>query len=432
MDAHESDSGHSRQIAGVKLGFFVAIIAADLPRSFLVGIAPLILSAFVVDRGFGEQLAAWLSSAELLAAAVAAIAMSNWLTRGSRWRLAAFGLALVITAQLLSILRLDFVPLLALRAVAGIGAGFAGAAATAAAAGSKNPERLFGAMGFVVALIGAATAGPIGIAISIHGASGAFIIAAGLTAIALPMLRHLSSRRPDRTPSPSFTAGAVQDSHRDLDPQLDRENISAAMSDVEISHTTDSKHETRSAPNTGAALVILLALFLSMLGQNSVWSFTVQIGLATGLEIDEVSWVLGLTALTGLGGAALATVLNTRRGRTGPLLVSVAGTMISVYALIEASTALPYIIANGAWSFFFAFSMPYFIGGLATLDPRGRWATIGSGLAGIGGALGPAVTGGLVETHGYSILRIIVIATGVVAAILLTPVLRRIDRGNFQ
>ena len=201
-------------------------------------------------------MAAWLSSGELLAAAIAAIAVSSWLTRGSRSRLAALGIGLVVAAQLLSIFRLDFLPLFSLRVVAGVGAGLAGAAATAAAAGSRNPERLFGAIGLVVALLGAITVGPIGIAIEAYGAAGAFASAALLTAIAFPMLR--------------------------------------------------------------------------------------------------------------------------------------------------------------------------------SLDPRGRWATIGTGLAGIGGALGPALTGGLVEDQGYFVLRTIVVGTGLFAALLLTPVLRQIDRGKFQ
>jgi predicted MFS family arabinose efflux permease len=310
--------------------------------------------------------------------------------------MAAFGLALVVTAQLASMLRVDFVPLLGLRVIAGAGAGLAGAAATASAAGSRSPERLFGAIGFVVALVGALSAGPIGMAIEAFGAAGAFAASAGLTVLAFPLLGRLAA--PNASDEPS--------------------------------HQSASNEPEPSGKNSAVALMILAPLFVSMLGQNAVWSFTVQIGLTTGLEISQVSWVLALTALTGLGGAALASVLNTKIGRTTPLLISMFGTAVAVYALVESTTPLPYIVANGAWSFFFAFSMPYFIGALATLTRRGRWATIGTGLAGIGGALGPAATGGLVETNGYSVLQYIVIATGLFSAALLTPALLKIDRGQ--
>jgi predicted MFS family arabinose efflux permease len=392
----ESRSPAARRIAGVGFRFFFAIIAADMPRSFLVGIAPLVLSAFVADRGFGERLAAWLSSAELLAAAIAAIAVSGWLTRGSRSQLAVFGLALVVAAQLASMLRVDFAPMLGLRVIAGVGAGLAGAASTASAAGSRNPERLFGAIGFVAALIGALTAGPIGMAIKSFGAAGAFAAAAGLTALAFPLVGKLAATNSAKEPTDAAATNGPR------------------------------------VQNAGTALMILIPLFVNMLGQNAVWSFTVQIGLTTGLEIAEISWVLALTALTGLAGAALASIINTQRGRTTPLLFSILGTAVSVYVLVESTTPLPYIVANGAWSFFFAFSMPYFIGALATLDRRGRWATIGIGLAGIGGALGPAVTGGLVETNGYSVLQYIVLSTGAFSAILLAPALLRIDRNKID
>lgn len=55
-----------------------------------------------------------------------------------------------------------------------------------------------------------------------------------------------------------------------------------------------------------------------MLGQNAVWGLTVQIGPKTGRALAEISWILALTALIGLGGAALATNLNVRWGRTPP------------------------------------------------------------------------------------------------------------------
>lgn len=60
-----------RQIAGIELRLFAGVIASDVPRMFLIGIAPLLLSAYLNDRDFGEESASWLSSGELLASAVA-------------------------------------------------------------------------------------------------------------------------------------------------------------------------------------------------------------------------------------------------------------------------------------------------------------------------------------------------------------------------
>ncbi len=373
-----------RQIAGIDLPLFAGVIASDVPRMFLIGIAPLFLSSFVDDRGFGEERAAWLSSSELLASAVAAIAISGWLTRRSRRATAGLGLGLVVVAQLLSMAHLDFVPLLLMRAMAGFGAGLAGAAATAVAAGTRNPERVFAAASFVTALLGAATIGPIGMAIGAYGAVGGFAIAAGVTLLVAPLVFGLPPPRVIPPKNPTQRAGQP----------------------------------------IGAALAVLAALFTFMLGQNAVWGFTARIGQSAGLSVQEVSWILGATAAAGLAGAAVAATLGTRRGRTIPLLVSIVGTVLSVFVLVESTTTAAFIAANATWTFLFAFSMPYFIGTLAALDPSGRWAAIGTGVAGIGAA----AIGRTVEANGYGSLGLLMLVMGLLAIALITPVLLRLDR----
>ena len=129
---------HVRQIAGIELRLFAGVLSCEMPQMFLVGIAPILLSAFVDDRGFGEERAAWLNSGELLASSLAAIAVAGWVTRNSRRATAGLGLGLVVAAQLMSMAHLHFEPLLGIRALAGIGAGLAGSAAVAAIA--AEPE----------------------------------------------------------------------------------------------------------------------------------------------------------------------------------------------------------------------------------------------------------------------------------------------------
>jgi predicted MFS family arabinose efflux permease len=379
-----------RQIAGIELRLFAGVIASDVPRMFLIGVAPLLLSAFVDDRGFGEESASWLSSGELLASAVAAIAVAGWLTRRSRRATAGLGLGLVVAAQLLSMAELDFVPLLALRALAGLGAGLAAAASTAAAAGTTNPERVFASASFVTAILGAITIGPIGMAIGAYGAAGAFAIAAVVTFLVFPLLAGL--------PAP-------------------------IVARPEVVGERDGQHVV-------AAVAVLAALFAFMLGQNAVWGFTARIGQSAGLSVEAVSWILGATAFAGLAGAAVAATLGASRGRTVPILLAIAGTVVSVFVLVTSATSMAFILANATWTFLFAFSMPYFIGTLAALDPSGRWAAMGTGVAGIGAALGPAAVGRIVEATGYGSLAILMLVTGGVAAALITPVLLRLDRGT--
>lgn len=378
----------TRPLAGVELGLFAGVIAADVPRMFLLGIAPLLLSAFVDDRGFGEEQAAWLSSGELLASSIAAIAIAGWLTRGSRRAVAFYGLGLAVSAQLVSMAHFNFMPFLALRILAGTGAGLAAAAATAAIAGTENPERVFAIAGLFIALLGAVLVGPVGMAIGTYGAAGALAIVGVFTILCAPFLSGL--------PAPVV---------------IERTALQAR----------DRRHVV-------PGLAVLGALFAFMLGQNAVWSFTARIGQAAGLSVEDISWILAVTGMAGLAGALGAATLGTRRGRTLPLLFSIAATVVTVIVLARSTTPLVFAAANAAWTFLFAFSVPYFAGTLAALDASGRWAAMGSGVAGFGAAIGPAAVGGIIEANGYASLGFVMIAMGLITTTLVTPVLLRLDR----
>jgi hypothetical protein len=55
---------------------------------------------------------------------------------------------------------------------------------------------------------------------------------------------------------------------------------------------------------------------------------------------------------------------------------------------------------------------------------------MGTGVAGIGAALGPAAVGRIVEATGYGSLGILMLVTGGLATALITPVLLTLDRGT--
>jgi predicted MFS family arabinose efflux permease len=386
-----SDDGsekRSLRFGGLGFRLFAALIAGESGRLFLIGTAPLLLTAFVDDRGLGEARASLLSSAELLASAVVAIAISDWLTWRSRAATARVGLVCVVVAQLLSLAQVPFLPLLALRALAGLGAGLAGAAAIAAAAGTPNPERVFASISFVTALLGICLIGPIGMAVGRFGVAGALVFSVVLTLVVFPLLGRL--------PRPAPSEASAQ--------------------------------RRPTGNHTVLGVATLVALFAFMLGQNAVWTFAARIGQSKGLSIEAISWIFAATAAAGLAGAASSAVLGLRRGRLAPLLFSIAGIVGSIVLLVEAGGTVAFVAGYATWSFLFAFSMPYFLGLLAALDRHGRWAAMGTGVSGIGAACGPAAVGASVEANGYGVLATLIVATGLVAATTLVPVVRSLRR----
>jgi predicted MFS family arabinose efflux permease len=55
---------------------------------------------------------------------------------------------------------------------------------------------------------------------------------------------------------------------------------------------------------------------------------------------------------------------------------------------------------------------------------------MGTGVAGIGAELGPAAVGRVVEASGYGSLGWLMLVMGILAAVLITPVLLTLDRDN--
>jgi predicted MFS family arabinose efflux permease len=365
-------------LSAIILGGGVGVVGMDA--------APLLLGAYADVRGLGEDAASLIASAELGGAALVSIAFSGRAARGSRSRLAYIGAAIVGLAQLVSMQAHDFGPLLASRALAGSGAGLLLACTSAAAAGARDPERVFGIMAFSGGFLGAVFLGLIGVLIGRFGLNPVFGVIAALALLSFGVLRWL----PDGAPAAAADDGRL--------------------------------------PNLPRAAAVLGAISLISLGQGAVWSFNERMGLAVGLTVEQTGAVLAGTGLFGLVGAAASAWLGTRRGRTVPLLLGVAGSIISTLLLVSAKTIPMFILADTTWAICIFFALPYLMGTLASLDRRGRWAATGSGVGAIGGALGPASGGLLVEAGSYSALGGLVLACGSAALLLLAPVLISLDR----
>jgi predicted MFS family arabinose efflux permease len=365
-----------------------AVVAGISVGAAGMNAAPLLLGAYVDHRGFDEPSAAGLASAELVAAAAISILAAGLVARHSRRRLALWGSALMLAAQAASMAAFAFVPLLVARAVAGVGAGLAGAAANAAAAGTRDPDRLFATAVLLDGLLAAFALALMGRVVSLAGAAGAFAMLGAVALVAAPLLRWL----PDPAPP--------------------------------------HEHEAARARHRGRAALALVALFVDAVGQGAVWSFNERIGHALGLSTQEAGAVLGGVTLVGLAGAAFAVWLGTRSGRTVPLVTSLVGVALSTLVLVTTDDRVVFVLADAAWALCFYFSTPYLLGTLAALDPRGRWNAAGAGVAAIGAAVGPVVAGALVARASYEALGGLVIGCGAVSIALLLPVLLFLDRGG--
>jgi predicted MFS family arabinose efflux permease len=345
---------------------------------------PQLLSPIMSHFGRGEQDVGWMYGAELFAYAMTALVAAGPLGRLSRVRLAMFGGAVLVTANLVSGLVASglsdsFELLQFSRVMAGVGGGLLGASGTAAAAGARNPQRVFAIVTFTSFMLIAAEPPLLPFVLIPFGAKGGFFALAGTTALAMPLFVWLlPPRRDDEEEKSSVWAGLL------------------------------------SAPNRKIALFAMLALFIYEAGQGAVFMFIAEIGERSQLGEQAVGNALGATALAGLAGAVFAAWLGGRFGTRWPIVIGIGGNVLAAAGLALVVSAAPYVVLNLVWNLAYYFVVPYLLGVMAELDDRGRWVVAVDAVWWLGDAAAPAAGGMIVERSGYELLASFPVVTGAV------------------
>lgn len=155
------------------------------------------------------------------------------------------------------------------------------------------------------------------------------------------------------------------------------------------------------------------------IGANASFAFFEVIGETIGVDNADVGTALAISLLCGAGGSAIAAVLGDRVSIARAMMVGVLGMLAYVSAMRLVGGVLGFylgvIVFNVAWNFL----LPYQMTVVAQADDSGRYVALIPAAQMIGGAIGPAVAGGLLVSSGLDALYILLVATTVVASGLL-------------
>jgi predicted MFS family arabinose efflux permease len=368
------------------LRLLAAVIAAQAAGWASFELAPLLVAALMDRFALGEAAAGGLASAELIALAAAMLASAGSMAWRSRARLGMAGACVAVAGHLASAFTSSYPLLLCARVLAGLGAGVAFAAGSAAAAGARRPERVFAIAALAGGLGGAVLLAGLPYAIVPYGPTGGFVTLAALALLALPFIGWL--------PAPARR------------------------------HTRDG---VGPAPHRSMALRGLVAVAFLAVGEGAVWAFAGKIAEGAGLSVVGAGRVLAASSLLGQAGSLLAAWLGTRRGRVLPVGLGVLCVIASVVVLTLARNPLVFSAGAAVWGFSFFFVFPYLMGTMAVLDPRGRWAVAAGAAEVIGLGVGPVVGGMLVSGANYGALAWFMVAGGLISLALLMPVVRFAD-----
>jgi len=352
---------------------------------------PQLLESIMADHGALESAVGQLFSFENGSFFITLLLASGPIARMSRARTALAGILVLTVGNIASAYADSLTTLLIARAITGIGAGLVSAAGTAAAASSRQPERVFAIITVLHNIVLAAQYKIIPSVMTQTDPTGCYLMMAAICVASLPLCRWLLPPRKTTADEGSLVTLLL------------------------------------SAPNRMFAVVVMVGMFVFEVGQSGLFTFLDQIGIQAGLDADERGTVLSVTSFMGLAGGVLAAWLGRRFGRVWPITIGLGLNVAAAAGLAVFETDFAYSALNLLWAFAYNFLVPYLMGALATLDDRGRWAVAGDAFWNGGAVPGPWIAAVLVQESGMLPLAVWVLVTGGICLVLITGALRRFE-----
>ncbi|MGO9273702.1 MAG: MFS transporter [Terriglobia bacterium] len=326
---------------------------------------PLLIDTLKVHAGLSGKAAGFLLSVELGVSALTTLCLSAWVRNHSARHWARhrvlFGGLLTIVGTALTLISPALPVLFATRLLAGIGAGLVGAGATAVLSRGVARERLI-AMVTIVSIVNAAFwLAVLPYIIDRIGYRGPYACLLLICLSGTYLLRRL--------PSPSVRQHAGES----------------------VPHTRQAFH----SPFAMSGALVVVAVFLTQLGQGAFWSLEETYGRYAGFHSHVIGAILSAATLLLLLGAVGAAWTGDRFGRFTSLLILIALNAVSILLVSTMAFHWTYIAANALQSVTNLSSVIYQLGLAASLDRSGRVVAVSTGLVTLGNGLGPSLSAGL-------------------------------------
>lgn len=353
---------------------------------------PILLEGFVGELQFSMSSAGSLISTEFAGIGIISIFLGTVIHRISKRALALCGCLLALSANVLCVISITHDYLFLVRLLAGVGTGMAIVGGAAAISKYNDPERKFGTVNFLVALVMSTALVAAGYSFKNFGSAGIFGLMALFNLVMLPLLFLLP---------------------------------------VDI-HRASENRSKDALPFLGLGALFILGFVTALTFKNAGWIFGATIGTASGLTIEQVGSVIGVSTLLGISGALLSTWVGTRFGRVLPIILGLSamgGSWLIMCLFQTPAVFIGGMIVNGIS---FLFNVSFLVGMSATLDKWGRWASIAAGFQLLGSILGPVIGGWLVDTGGIALLGWVSFLGTVAALIPLLIVAQRLGTNNLK
>ena len=341
-----------------------ALALVALVGEYSLLIMPFILGAMMDSNHLSETRAGQLISLQLLAMAIASVAVSVKLRAGQSVRpLLAVAISAICLANILCTLPVSPAVFAGARVLTGLGEGAVMSAAAAAVCATTDPHRVFSLIGTAVAVVAALALVATPWLVEHAGPRGVFWLLAAVPLLLLPML-----------PRVPILARASESSFG-LIPRGVR----------------------------ARAAGLLFAFLLLWCGASGLWVYAERIGTYQGLSVQQVGLWLGIGQLAGVAGPLAAVWGAPRLGSRVSLVAGSFGMAIAAVCFVFGGTAWLYGIGSCLASFWIMFVVPCFRSTMAGLDGSGRTVAASAGFYTVGFGVAPlAVAAITTEGQGYA------------------------------
>jgi predicted MFS family arabinose efflux permease len=365
---------------GARLRLLAAILVGVIgPEVFIV--QPGFVQGLVQSLGFDAQSAGYAASIEVWGITATTLVMTFFSHRFN-WRKVITGsLILVAAANAACIGVHSREVFVALRFLAGAGAGSLISLSFTTVGLTENPDRNFGYLIMWVLLYGAVVLYLMPAAYALSGMTGVLVFFAAFPLFALPFVKSL--------PAGGETAASVE---------ADAVNLAA--------------------PLKALALFAMLAYFVA---QGVAWAYLFLIGTAGGLTEQQVATGLTLSQVAGVAGALLPAIVGHRFGRWRPLTIGIIGGALCLLFLVGRFEYLPFTFWVCLYNFFWNMTHPFLLGSMASFDRRGRVVVLAVAAQMLGLAIGPALGATVITPGRYTGVNYIAIAMFALSWVCILP-----------
>ncbi len=349
--------------------------------SMLVGISmmtsilwmPSMLGAVAVAYSLGAKPVSHLASAELFGFLVGTLMTRSGSVSAVR-RAILPGCLLIVAANAWMALHNGQAPTVAVRMLAGLGAGIGFGYALKVCATSAQPTRSFGLLTGSMSLM--------------------MVIGFQLSA---------------RMIAPGHAAGTTLGLARGVLRSLALIYVVAAAAAALLNFVNDIPNSLSGAtamaqkPSLPSPRVLigLLAIALAFIGQGGIWSFLQILGVSHGFSVSGVANAMSAFAIVGIIGSLTAAATPQRWPRWAVMGIILPILWCGLYFLYAASSIFWYVVGCALGGFYWNYTLPLVLGLLARLDQTGQGSVLGGTMSSAGSALGPLIVGLMIQGTNY-------------------------------